>query len=54
MKGERRLGYAPGRGGDGIATRYCVPEESYRAFINRAGWFLETRLGARRPLTQQW
>ena len=27
----------------GIATRYCKLAESYRAFINLAGWVLETR-----------
>ena len=31
----------------GIATRYCRLGESYRAFINLAGWFLETKTGRR-------
>lgn len=31
----------------GIATRYCKLGESYRAFINLAGWFLETKTGRR-------
>ena len=37
----------------GIATRYCKLGESYRAFINLAGWFLETKAGrrtAKRPV----
>ena len=29
----------------GIATRYCKLGESYRAFINLAGWLMETRRG---------
>lgn len=29
----------------GIATRYCKLAESYRAFINLAGWVIETRRG---------
>jgi transposase len=31
----------------GIATRYCKLGENYRAFINLAGWFLETKTGRR-------
>ena len=31
----------------GIATRYCKLGESYRAVINLAGWFLETKTGRR-------
>ena len=31
----------------GIATRYCKLGESYRAFINLVGWFLETKTGRR-------
>ena len=31
----------------GVATRYCKLGESYVAFINLAGWFLETKTGRR-------
>ena len=31
----------------GIATRYCKLGESFAAFINLAGWFLETKTGRR-------
>jgi transposase len=31
----------------GIATRYCKLGESYRAFINLAGWVLDTKPGRR-------
>ena len=31
----------------GIATRYCKLGESFAAFINIAGWYLETKAGRR-------
>ncbi len=33
----------------GIATHYCKLAESYVAFINLAGWFLDTKATGRTP-----